>query len=370
MPGSGLHTLVKGLPNWTHEAVRNAKEPIVTHEFGSKVDPPARRMPENAKGSGLLLQNSDYTMICGKRTYFLTGDLVRLERALIRYTLDRLRNHGFQLVSVPDLFRAEDIELCGMQTTGQRSQVYHVDMASNNAKLCLSGTSEIALANLFKGKDIPRQHLPKKLCSISRCYRGEVSTFKEEKGLYRVHQFTKVEMFGLTEGSYERSQELQQEFLQIEMSLFADLGLHFRVLDMPPADLGDSAYRKFDIEAWMSGHGFYGEISSTSDCTSYQANRLGITSEGKYVHTVNGTACAIPRMLLTIGETHAKTNGILRVPQVLNKYLDKEELRPEHAFRRWKYLPYYYFENRLADENEGNRAYVATNKTDVSKSST
>lgn len=104
-----------------------------------------------------------------------------------------------------------------------------------------------------------RQHLPKKLCSTSRCYRGEVSTFKEEKGLYRVHQFTKVEMFGLTEGSYERSQELQQEFLQIEMSLFADLGLHFRVLDMPPADLGDSAYRKFDIEAWMSGHGFYGK---------------------------------------------------------------------------------------------------------------
>lgn len=94
---------------------------------------------------------------------------------------------------------------------------------------------------------------------MSRCYRAEVSTIKEEKGLYRVHQFTKVEMFGLSEGSTERSQQLQQEFLDVERSLFSDLGLHFKVLDMPPADLGNPAFRKIDVEAWMNGHGFYGK---------------------------------------------------------------------------------------------------------------
>ncbi|OQR68038.1 serine--tRNA ligase, partial [Tropilaelaps mercedesae] len=322
---SRLYTLLKGLPNWTHEAVCNAQEPIVLEEVGCKAEASTQRMVENAVCAGLLLQNREYTMICGERTYILTGDLVRLERALIEYTLDRLKKHGFRLVSVPDLIMPEDIEACGMASKGQRSQVYHVDIAEGQRKLCLSGTAEMALAPLFKGKDILNnalehflalEQLPIKLCAVSRCYRAEVSTFKEEKGLYRVHQFTKVEMFGITEGSLERSQALQKEILNIQRALFSDLGLHFRVLDMPPADLGNPAYRKIDIEAWMSGHGFYGEISSTSDCTSYQANRLGITSEGKYVHTINGTACAIPRMLIALGETHVKANGIMKVPPV------------------------------------------------------
>lgn len=153
-----LLNLVRALPNWTHESVRNAEAPVVLDEIGTKPETKTRRMVENAKGGGLLLQNAEYTMICGDRTYFLTGDLVRVERALIKFTLDRLLRRGFRLVSVPDLVRADEIEACGMDAKGKRSQIYRVNIADGKQKLCLSGTAEMALANLFKGQDIRECH--------------------------------------------------------------------------------------------------------------------------------------------------------------------------------------------------------------------
>lgn len=154
-----LYSLVKALPNWTHEGVQSAEEPILLEEIGVKSDTVTRRMVDNAKGSGLLLQNAEYTLICGERTYFLTSDLVRFERALIRFTLDTLLKRGFRLISVPDLVTADEVMACGMNAKGKRSQVYHVDIGNGNKKLCLSGTAEMALANLFREKQI-REYSP------------------------------------------------------------------------------------------------------------------------------------------------------------------------------------------------------------------
>ncbi|XP_003747868.1 serine--tRNA ligase, mitochondrial [Galendromus occidentalis] len=345
-----LMKLLRALPNFTHESVVNATSPNELEEFGQKTGI-KKPMDESARSHGVLLQNRAYTTICGERAYFLTGDLARLERALVTFTVERLKKLDFKIISVPDLISADEVEACGMQPFGQRSQVYRVKLGKQR-KLCLSGTAEIALANLFRDKAFENCELPLRLGAVSRCFRAEVSRLKEEKGLYRVHQFTKIEMFGFTEADLKASQDLQGEFAEIEKSLFRELGLHYKVLDMPPIDLGRPAFRKIDIEAWMSGHNFYGEISSTSDCTDFQSSRLGITHQGKYVHTVNGTACAIPRMLLAIGETHSTQDKIC-VPEVLRKYMDgRHTIRAQPMFKKWTKVPFYYLENREVEAED------------------
>lgn len=146
--------LLKALPNSTHEAVANATSPIELEVFGerSKIK---KRMVESARSHGVLLRGQAYTVICGDRTYFLTGDLARLERALVRFTVDRLKRHNFKIISVPDLLHADQIEACGMQPRGQRSQVYRVKL-NKERELCLSGTAEIALANILKDRSLGR----------------------------------------------------------------------------------------------------------------------------------------------------------------------------------------------------------------------
>ena len=130
-------------------------------------------------------------------------------------------------------------------------------------------------------------------------------------------------MFGLTQGKVDASDQLLGEFVDIQKEIFAHLGFHCQLLDMPLCELGDPAYRKFDIEAWMPGRGMYGEVSSASNCTDYQSRRLGIRSgDGGFVHTVNGTACAIPRTLIALLETHQNANGDVSIPDVLQPYLN------------------------------------------------
>lgn len=158
-----------------------------------------------------------------------------------------------------------------MSTQGDRNQVYKLN--SSLETLCLSGTSEMALAGYFAGTQIDESRLPLKLTAVSRCFRAETSALHEEKGIYRVHQFTKVEMFSVCRP--DQSEAVLEEFRDIELGLFDALGIHFQLLDMPACELGAPAYRKYDIEAWMPGREMYGEISSCSDCTDYQARRLG-----------------------------------------------------------------------------------------------
>lgn len=220
-------------------------------------------------------------------------------------------------MSVPDILPAEVIKSCGMTTDGERNQVYRI----LPSELCLSGTSEMALAGYFAGSNLKH---PTKVTAVSRCFRAETSGLQEEKGIYRVHQFTKVEMFSVCRPS--ESEAILEEFKDIEINLFKNIGIHFQLLDMPPCELGAPAYRKFDIESWMPGRKMWGEISSCSNCTDYQARRLNIKIGDEFAHTVNGTACAIPRMLIAITETFQKEDGSIEIPKVLQKYMKHDKI--------------------------------------------
>lgn len=172
------------------------------------------------------------------------------------------------------------------------------------SNLCLSGTSEMALAGYFSGKTLDLSDLPKKVMAVSRCFRAEASDSKAKGRLYRVNCFTKVEMFAVCQP--DQSNAVHEYFREIQCRLFEKLGICFKLYDMPIDDLGASAYRKYDIEAYMHSLKGFGEISSTSNCTDYQSKRLNIyckDGDAKYhAHTVNGTACAIPRMLIALLE--------------------------------------------------------------------
>ncbi|XP_044756528.1 serine--tRNA ligase, mitochondrial [Coccinella septempunctata] len=263
----------------------------------------------------------------GSKGYYLLGAMASLEKALVQYALKTLLTHNFELISVPDLIPKELVENCGLLTSGVRNQVFFLDKKLHKSALCLSGTSEMSLAGLFQNHVFEEAELPLKLAAVSRCYRAETSNLAEEKGLYRVHEFTKVEMFVIV--TPEQSDSMLEYIRDIQEQHFSPLNLHMQVLDMPPYELGAPAYRKYDIEVWLPGRGTFGEISSCSNCTDYQSRRLGIkyrkNGEVKFVHTLNGTASAIPRLLIAITETGQMEKGIIEIPKVLHKYMYGQE---------------------------------------------
>jgi seryl-tRNA synthetase len=332
-----LAELVK-CPNMSHTQVATLTEPKLC--FQRDFIPPEhkiRSFDEIAKILGAArLQN--LKNFCGDRTYFLSGVLANLEQALIHWAVQQLENKGFQLISVPDILHKDIIQRCGMNVDGDRTQVYKLGQEFGPA--ALSGTAEMAIGGFLMGKQIPK--LPLKLCAVSRCYRAEASKNVHDKGLYRVHQFYKVEMFVVTDGNSDASQEALHQVLSIEREMFDGLGLAYRVLDMSPDELGDPAARKYDIEAWMPGRNFWGEISSCSDCTDYQARRLAITdSNGRFCYTVNGTACAVPRMIIALCEQHQTLNGSVNVPEVLRDYMGGAEVlqgKPKKLRPSLKYI--------------------------------
>ena len=205
-----------------------------------------------------------------------------------------------------------------------------------NTELCLIGTAEITLGGLHADEILEPEQLPLKYAGLSHCFRTEAGAGgRASKGLYRVHQFTKVEMFAYTEGTLEASGAMHLELLRIEEEIFQGLGLPYRVLDICSGDLGGPAYRKFDIEAWMPGRGEggeYGEVTSTSDCTDFQSRRLNIRYKlagqkgTKFVHTLNGTAVALSRALLAVLENYQQADGSISVPEVLRPYLGKDRI--------------------------------------------
>ena len=207
------------------------------------------------------------------------------------------------------------------------AQIYFLekDNEVEENQLALIATSEITCAGLLAGETLQKKDLPKKYVCLSHCFRKEAGHGQHSKGLYRLHQFTKVEMFAFTECSSELSERAHKEMLSIQEELYTSLGLHFKVLDMPTEELGNAAYRKYDIEAYLPSKEGFGEISSTSNCTDYQSMRLNLqyfdkNFEKKLVHTVNGTAVAIPRLLIAIIENFQDKDGKIRIPDVLRPY--------------------------------------------------
>lgn len=277
--------------------------------------------------------------VSGSSFFYMRRGAALLEIALVQWAMHEATARGFTPMMTPDLVRNQVVAGCGFQPRDdEASQIYEVA----NSDLCLAGTAEIPLAGTFMNEILvaDRQKFPIKLAAFGHAFRTEVgSARKETRGIYRVHQFSKVELFAVTTADLAESERMMSEIRELEEDLYTQLGICFRVLDMPTEELGAPAYRKFDMEAWMPGMGRWGEISSCSNCTDYQARRLNIRYKETilqkgglaFPHTLNGTAVAVPRLLIAIIETYQNSDGSVTVPEVLRKYMPAgmDTLRPE-----------------------------------------
>jgi len=268
--------------------------------------------------------------VAGHGFYFLKRDAVLLELALQHYALDLLIDEAFVPMVTPDLARSEILQGVGYIPRGPETQIYSIE----NTDLNLVATAEIPLGGLLAGQIIDADRLPLKMCGISHCFRTEAGAAgRAARGLYRVHQFTKVEMFAFTRP--DQSGAMLDYFCDLQCQVFDGLGLPYRVVDTATGDLGGPAYRKFDLEAWMPGRGQrgeYGEVTSASNCTDYQARRLDIRYKvqgqkgTEFVHTLNGTAVAISRALIAILENYQQADGSILIPAALRKYTRTERI--------------------------------------------
>ena len=265
--------------------------------------------------------------VAGSKFYFLRGDAVLLELGLVRYALDILMERGYQPTITPDLARDEALVGTGFIPRGPETQIYSVE----DSDLSLVATAEITLAGSLADEILADDQLPIRLAGLSHCFRTEAGSHgRASRGLYRVHQFTKVEMFAFT--TPEQSEGMHDEMLEIEEHVFQGLGLPYRVVDICTGDLGGAAYRKYDLEAWMPGRNDFGEVTSTSNTTDYQARRLAIRyrKEGgrpQLLHTLNGTALAISRTLISLLEIYQQQDGSVSLPEALLPYVGKERLQ-------------------------------------------
>jgi len=289
-----------------------------------------------AIGEALGLMDFDSaTKVTGANFYFLKNEAVLLELALARLALETIRREGFALYETPDLARMKVLEGCGFNPRGEESQIYRIE----GMDMGLIATAEITLGGLFMDEILPAERLPLKVGGISHCFRVEAGAYgRAGRGLYRVHQFTKVEMFAFTRP--EDSDAMHLEILRIEEQIYQRLGIPYRVVDICTGDLGGPAYRKFDLEAWMPGRGDqgeWGEITSTSNCTDYQARRLGIRfrrgqgAKPELVHTLNGTAIAMSRTIVALLENYQQADGSVAVPEVLRPMLGFDRIGPRKA---------------------------------------
>ena len=328
--------LLRQIPNMTHpespfgageqdnREIRRCGEPT-KFDFG----------PQDHVAIGKNLDLIDFETaanVTGQKFYYLKNEAVLLEFALIQYALNMLRKEGFSPIITPDLAREQILDGIGFNPRGEETQIYSVA----NSDLCLIATAEITLGGMLSDRILEESELPLKYVGVSHCFRTEAGAAgKESKGLYRVHQFTKVEMFAFT--TPETSEATHEEFVKYEEKLFAGLGIPYRVMDICTGDMGGPAYRKYDLEAWMPGRGEkgdWGEVTSTSNCTDYQARRLGIKfrREGEkkplFVHMLNGTAIAVSRALIAILENYQQKDGSIPIPQALKPYMGGVEKIP------------------------------------------
>lgn len=272
--------------------------------------------------------------VAGAKFYFWKNDMVRLNMALINYGLDVVTKHGYIMIETPDLAKNEILRGIGFNPRGAETQVYSLE----NSDLSLIGTAEITMGGYHANEILDLSNGPKKYVALSHCFRTEAGAYgRESKGLYRVHQFAKLEMFIYCKP--EDSEKLHQEILNIEKEIVDGLKIPYRVIDIASGDLGGPAFKKYDIEAWMtmkasagSNQGDYGEITSTSNCTDYQARRLNIRykkddGSNEFTHTLNGTAVVLSRFPVALVENYQQADGTIKVPEVLIKYFGKELIK-------------------------------------------
>ena len=330
-----LDTAARQIPNMIHPDAPIGKLDTENLEI-KKVGTP-RKFDFEPKDHVQLAEELDLldfdrgTKVSGPKFYYLKNEAVFLEQALIQYALNILRKHGFEIFITPDIAREEILKGIGFNPRGNESNVYSIEGEGT----CLVATAEITLGGYHSGEILDKAKLPLMYGGLSHCFRREAGAAGQfSKGLYRVHQFDKVEMFVYS--TPEQSDELHHKLREIEEEIFTGLGLPFHVVDTCSGDLGAPAYRKWDLEAWMPGRngGEYGEVTSTSNCTDYQARRLNIKykdddGKNKYVHTLNGTAIAVGRAMLAILENYQNEDGSVTIPPALVPLCGFDKIAPK-----------------------------------------
>ncbi len=337
-----LEKALRTLPNFLHPESPRGDEADFKVLATSGTPRPFDFEPKDHLALATSLDLVDFeraAKVAGQKFYFLKREAALLELALQRFALDQIMPEGFLPIVTPDLARPDVIEALGFSPRGEESQIYSI----TGHELCLIGTAEITLGGMYADSILSEDELPLKLAGISHCFRTEAGAHgRESRGLYRVHQFSKVEMFVFCRP--EDSEAQHQDLLRLERKIWDALEIPYRVIDIASADLGAPAYRKFDLEAWIPSRGEggdWGEITSTSNCTDFQARRLKVrfrrtregagASEGKkneLVHTLNGTAIANARALVAILENHQQKDGSIRIPKALVPYLGTDRIGP------------------------------------------
>jgi seryl-tRNA synthetase len=332
-----LKELLYAIPNLTHPEVvvsENEDDNPVLEIFKepTKFD----FIPKDHVELAAALDLIDFdrgTKVSGAKFFYLKNELALMEFALIQYALEILVKRGFTPFTTPDLAKREVIEGLGFNPRGESTQIYNVE----NSDLSLIGTAEITMGGYHQDEVLAEEELPKKYAAVSHCFRTEAGSYsKFSKGIFRVHQFTKIEMFQYVKP--DSAEDAHRELLSIEKEIFQGLGLPFRVIDHCTADLGTPSFRTFDLEAWMPGKpgtegesGAWAEVTSTSNCTDYQSRALNVKyqkadGDKDFVYTLNGTAVAITRCLIAIMENYQQADGSIVIPPALRPYLSGRDL--------------------------------------------
>jgi len=324
-----LDTVAVLLPNPPHESVPVGESDDDNEELKRWGDPPdfpfeTRDHVELGQALGMIdIERGVRTS--GSRFYYLTGRAVSLQFALMRYALDFTRPHGFTPVIPPVLVREEAMFGTGFLPT-EEYNLYVVP--DEDSPLYLVGTSEVSIASYHAHEVLDAADLPRRYMGYSSCFRREAGTYgKDTRGIFRVHQFDKLEMFSFT--LPDESWAEHDRFLGFEEQWVQSLGIPYRVVNVCTAELGGPAAKKYDIEGWMPGQGKYREITSTSNTTDFQARRLDIrvkTGDGnRTLHTLNGTLCAMGRTMIALLENGQREDGSVELPEVLREYLPKQD---------------------------------------------
>lgn len=304
---------------------------ISTFMEPTKFDFPAKDHVELGKSLDLIDFESAAKM-AGSGFYFLKNEAVLLEQALIQFSMRKAMERGYTPMRTPELARNEILQGAGYTPKGDESNTYLLE----GRDLSLIATSEIAVGGYYANEILSEAELPIRVVAFSDCFRTEAGGGgRASKGLYRVHQFGKVELFAFTKP--EDSTDMLEEIREIEESIYQELKIPYRVMHICAGDLGAPAYKKYDLEAWMPGKedGAYGEITSCSNCTDFQSRRLRVryknTQSGKneLVHTLNGTAVAMSRTLIALLENYQQADGTVKIPEALVPYVGFTEIKPK-----------------------------------------
>jgi seryl-tRNA synthetase len=320
-----LQTALVPLPNLPDPTAAPGPEDELVREVGEIVAP-AFEPRDHLELAGERIDMDRAARLSGSRFAYLKGELVFLELALVRWVLEKLRGHGFEPVIPPVLVREQALYGTGFLPDTEQ-QIYSLP----EDDLYLVGTSEVALASLHAEEILDGERLPLRYAGFSPCFRREAGAAgRDTHGIFRVHQFDKVEMFSFVSPSESVAEH--ERILAIEEEILGELGLPYRVVNIAVTDLGASAAKKYDCEAWLPSQSRYRELTSCSNTTDYQARRLNIRTRGErgneILHTLNGTAVAVGRTLVALLENGQRADGSVDLPECLLPYGAPPELAP------------------------------------------